>query len=162
MSIAALRLGTRRLCLGLVLLLAAPAAAEAPAATGVLEVHVTGFPDDGGSAFIGLYDDEALWLDEDARPDTAARLPIEGGQVRWRVEGLAPGVYAVRVYHDANGNGALDKTRRGVPREAYGFSNDPPPRRGPAPWNDARFEIGPGETRIEITLHGPREKRADP
>lgn len=37
---------------------------------------------------------------------------------------LAPGSYAVAVYHDENSNQKLDRAFTGIPTEEYGFSND--------------------------------------
>jgi len=37
---------------------------------------------------------------------------------------LARGEYAIAVFHDSNSNGELD-TFAGIPREGYGFSNNP-------------------------------------
>jgi uncharacterized protein (DUF2141 family) len=128
---------------------------EDPEATAALAVLVTGFPSDEGVAFVGLFESRGSYDDPDASPDESARLEIHDGQVRWRVESLAPGDYALRVYHDANGNQRLDRGRRGIPREHFGFSNNPARRRGPAPWQDARFELGPGETHVEIELLPP-------
>jgi uncharacterized protein (DUF2141 family) len=135
--------------------IACPAAAETPEANAALDVLVTGFPNDQGNAFLGLYEDQQIYDDPDAKPSTAARLKVRAGRVHWRVEPLAPGGYAVRVYHDANGNERLDRARRGIPREHFGFSNNPPRRRGPALWEDARIELGPGDNQIEIELLEP-------
>ena len=49
---------------------------------------------------------------------------IDRGQAHITLTGLAPGSYAVSVFHDANSNGKLD-TFAGIPREGYGFSNNP-------------------------------------
>lgn len=139
----------------LVILGVGSARAEGPETSAVLDVLVTGFPSDEGVAFLGLFDERGGYDDPDARPDTSARLPIREGQVHWRIESLQPGDYAVRVYHDANANERLDRARRGIPTEHFGFSNNPPRRRGPALWKDARIELGPGETHIEIELFAP-------
>jgi len=40
-------------------------------------------------------------------------------------EDLPPGQYAVQLFQDINANGRLDSTRRGVPKEPVGFSNNP-------------------------------------
>jgi uncharacterized protein (DUF2141 family) len=126
----------------------------------VLQLTVTGFPNGEGLAHIALVAGRETYEDEAAAPSFAARLPIVDKQVTWRVELLAPGEYAVRVFHDANGNNELDKSRRGVPKEHFGFSNDPPAKRRPASWDEAMFRLDPGLTRIEIKLHAP-PKRSD-
>lgn len=42
-----------------------------------------------------------------------------------RFRDVPPGDYAVQLFVDANGNGILDRSPRGLPREAVGFSNNP-------------------------------------
>lgn len=48
--------------------------------------------------------------------------------------------YAVIVYHDINANGKLDRNFLGIPREPYGFSNNPSTRFGPPRFERARFD----------------------
>jgi uncharacterized protein (DUF2141 family) len=51
---------------------------------------------------------------------------IENGTCVIQLSGLKPGDYAFRYFHDENNNGKLDKNMLGIPREGFGFSNDPP------------------------------------
>lgn len=67
---------------------------------------------------------------------------------RIRFEGLAPGTYAVAVIHDANGNARLD-TMMGIPREGFGFSNNPAIGFGPPRFSAAGFDVGAGHAAIE-------------
>ena len=53
-----------------------------------------------------------------------ASLTIAGGIARATLTGLAPGRYAISVFHDANANAKLD-TFAGIPKEGYGFSRNP-------------------------------------
>jgi uncharacterized protein (DUF2141 family) len=45
---------------------------------------------------------------------------------------LDPGKYAVRVYHDENSNGRLDRALLGIRKESWGVSNDSLQTFGPA------------------------------
>ena len=54
--------------------------------------------------------------------------------------------------HDLNGNGELDANFLGMPREPWAFSNNAVGRRGPAKWEDAKFEIS-ADTTLEIRLN---------
>lgn len=70
--------------------------------------------------------------------------PASEGGIRF--DGLAPGVYALAVIHDENGNAKLD-TFVGIPREGFGFSRDPRIGFGPPRFEAASFEVavgGPG------------------
>lgn len=63
---------------------------------------------------------------------------------------LPRGDWAVAVIHDANGNGKLD-TVMGVPREGFGFSNNPPIGFGAPKFSAARFRLD-GDTVEKIRL----------
>ena len=57
---------------------------------------------------------------------------------------LPRGDYAIAVIHDENGNGKLD-TFAGIPREGFGFSQNPTITFGPPSFKAARFTIS-GQT----------------
>lgn len=65
-------------------------------------------------------------------------------------------VYAVAVYHDANGNKDLDRTDKGLPAEGYGFSNDAPTGFGSPAFDAVRFAVKPGANTIRIKVRYPR------
>ena len=65
--------------------------------------------------------------------------------------GLPPGEYAVAVLHDENDNGKMDTNFFGLPKEAYGVSNNPKHHFSPPKYKDAVFEVN-GNKRIGIRL----------
>lgn len=96
-------------------------------------------------------------------PDDAARFMARGGKLlRERVPAavpvtrtcfwLAPGVYAVAVYHDANANHDFDRDLIGRPLEGYGFSNDAPARMGLPPLRTVRFRLPAGGGSIKVRM----------
>ena len=125
------------------------AAAEGPGTT--LEVEVNGLSSDDGSVGLALFDSETSY-DEGDRPLRAAFVPIKGRQARWVVPSLPAGSYAVKAFHDSNGNGELDLSSLRMPTEAYGFSNGAKGRFGPPAFDDARFQVGGQPTVIEIRV----------
>ena len=58
--------------------------------------------------------------------------------------GLPSGTYALALIHDENGNGKLD-TMMGIPREGFGFSNNPAIRFGPPSFKSAGVAIVSGQ-----------------
>jgi uncharacterized protein (DUF2141 family) len=52
-------------------------------------------------------------------------MKVANSQARCDFEGIPSGTYALVVLHDENMNGKLDTNWLGVPKEGYGFSNDP-------------------------------------
>lgn len=67
---------------------------------------------------------------------------------------LAPGVYAVAMYHDENANGKMDFQWYGPPREGAGASNNPRPRMRAPNFKESSFELN-AETAIEIQVKYP-------
>lgn len=64
------------------------------------------------------------------------------------------GDYAIRVYHDVDGNGELNFNRLRMPREPYAFSNNVKPRFGPPGWKKTKFSVGKETVTQELTLLG--------
>jgi len=72
----------------------------------------------------------------------ASRMVARTGAVTsLTIAGLAPGRYAVAAFHDTDGNGDLTLWPIGLPREAYGFSNDARGRFGPPSFARAAFDL---------------------
>ena len=81
----------------------------------------------------------------------SASPAASGGSVSVSFDGLAPGRYAVSVFHDVNSNAKLD-TFAGIPKEGYGFSRDAPVRMAPPKFTDAVFALGAGTSRVTIKM----------
>lgn len=101
---------------------------------------------------IAVYATEA---DYDAGRATAANeARVSGAETAsFELGALAPGAYAVKMFHDVDGDGRLNTGLFGVPGEPYGFSNNAPARFGPAKWADARFEVAGEPLSIRIRLN---------
>ena len=69
------------------------------------------------------------------------------------LEGLAPGEYAVKLYHDVNGDGEMNTNPFGMPIEPFAFSNDAKGRFGPAKWDAAKFTVGSEAVTHTITMN---------
>jgi uncharacterized protein (DUF2141 family) len=67
---------------------------------------------------------------------------------------VVPGQYAIRLFHDVNGNGELDTNPFGIPIEPFAFSNNARGRFGPAGWADAVFTVNAGENVQTINVGG--------
>lgn len=67
-------------------------------------------------------------------------------------EDLAPGNYAVSVFHDANGDSKFNRNFVGMPTEGFGFSRNPDALTGAPDFGEAMVLVAGGETTIEIEL----------
>jgi uncharacterized protein (DUF2141 family) len=155
-----------RLC-RLLALAGAIGAVSAPALAGEMRISINGLHSLKGTILIGLYDskesfERAIALagkngyrnDPERVAGAALRVDhLEKGGIAF--ENLAAGRYAVIVFHDADGNGRLDKNLLGVPTEAYGFSNGARGFLGPPSFKDASVAFDGTEMELAITLVPP-------
>lgn len=127
------------------------AAATTPAADASLTVTFEQIELAEGQILLSLYDNEAAH-DAGGKPVRAAMAKVEGKTVSVRFEGLAPGRYAIKAFHDVDGDGKMKTNPFGMPLEPFAFSNNAKPVGGPARWEAANFAVATGanETRIAI------------
>lgn len=126
-------------------------AISTPVAAGDLDIRIGGVNSGDGRIMVALFDAAEAFMGDDTQT-AALMLPAQPGGVRALIGNLPPGRYAISVYHDANGNQALDTNLLGLPREGYGFSNDARGMAGPPSFEAASFEIGADPATVELTL----------
>lgn len=127
------------------------AIASSPVASAeTMNIDVTNIKTANGKVFVALFDADGFAANKSLQ---GAAAGVTGDTVRVSFEGVAPGTYGVKVYHDVNGNGKLDRNLIGIPSEPYGFSNDAPVRMSPPRWADAAFEHTGGAAVQTITLN---------
>lgn len=134
--------------------LTAVAAVAAPALGADLTVRVDGLRSREGLIHFGLYGGSGA----DDFPDDSARLG--GGQMPadrqppvYVFRGLAPGKYALSMFHDENGNGEFDFTWLGLPAEGYGFSNNVTGFMSAPSFAAASVTLGAEDKTITITVN---------
>jgi len=126
-----------------------PVAVSAEPGSGpAVTISVTEIETHEGFIMAALYD-EAGW---GGAPIEAVSEPVSGGAVTVTIAAPAPGQYAIRLFHDVDGNGELNSNMMGIPTEPFGFSNNAPPRFGPPSFAAAAFEVGDDGAVQTITL----------
>lgn len=144
----------------LLLLAAAPLAAQpaapAPTVAGTvagnasLTLAFTGIEQPAGAVMIALFDSEEGWAAN--RPVRTAMARVDGASAQAAFEGLAPGRYAVKSFHDVDGDGRMGTNPFGMPTEPFAFSNNARGAMGPASWADAAFTVAAGANRHAIAI----------
>lgn len=71
------------------------------------------------------------------------------------LDDVPPGRYAIELFVDLDGNGELDVSPRGIPREPVGFSGNPRLKRSKPSLQDCVFEHGTEPSEIIVELRGP-------
>jgi uncharacterized protein (DUF2141 family) len=125
---------------------AAPAAAQSAADSRIVLTFETGART--GAVMIALFDSEAAYTG--GAPVAQVAIPASGPVVA-TFENLPAGDYAVRAFHDVNGDGQMNTNPFGMPTEPFAFSNNAVGNMGPARWDRARFVVS-GETTQTITI----------
>ncbi len=93
----------------------------------------------GGVVHAALCNNPDTFLDQKLKD---AFAPINAdGTVTLTFSRIPKGDYAVRVYQDTNNDGLLNVGLFGMPKEPFGFSNNPPTTFGPPSFNEAKFSV---------------------
>ncbi|QLF92516.1 DUF2141 domain-containing protein [Pseudomonas sp. ABC1] len=127
-------------------LFAAPLFVEAAS----LDVVVQGVQHDQGALRASLYDVPETFRKE-ARAVAVQQVPAAEGDVVLRFDDVAPGRYAVMVYHDENADGKLNLRLGMFPSEGYGLSNNPRVM-GPPKFEASAFEVSEPATTVHIDV----------
>ena len=118
---------------------------------GQLTVIIEGLENNLGKVRVGLSNSKENYESE-GKPFRTAVLDIAEKRASCTFDNLAPGAYALKVYHDENEDGELDKNFLGIPSENYGFSNNARGTFGPASWEDAKFILQTTVDTLNILL----------
>jgi uncharacterized protein (DUF2141 family) len=118
-----------------------------------LRIHVDGLRNSKGNIGTVIYSSASGWPDDTSKAFRIGPAEIAAGRrdgtAVW--ENLPAGVYGVVAIHDENSNAKLDKNILGIPKEGFGFANNPHVGWGPPPFRAALVQVASPET--EITIH---------
>lgn len=101
-----------------------------------------------GDVMVAVFDSQAAY--DAGRPMRAVRIDVAGGARNATID-LPAGDYAIKAFHDVDGDGQMNKNPFGMPTEPYAFSNNAKGNMGPAPWDQARFAVA-GATAHALTF----------
>ena len=127
------------------------AAAVAQNASSNLTVNFTGIEEKQGTILGVLVDSEAAY-DGKAAPVRSLMVTADKAEVVAMIDGLAPGIYAIKLFHDVDGDGKMSTNPYGMPVEPFAFSNNAQGNMGPAKWADAKFKVKTGANTHSITI----------
>jgi uncharacterized protein (DUF2141 family) len=114
----------------------------------VLAIRIDNVESNDGQIMVALYD-RAGYMKQPLR---TAAVEAVAGSTTVQFKDLAPGEYAFAVYHDANGNGRLDRNRMGMPVEMSTFSNDAQGFMGPPSFEAARLTLANEDRDLAVNL----------
>ena len=128
-------------------------AVTVPSLAADLAIEVHGIRSDDGRLYVAVHPPESkATFPEGTGLIAAIQQRAHAGVLRFVLQDLPPGRYAVNAYHDENGNGELDTNFVGIPSEGYGFANDPNTSFGPADFDAAAVDVGDAAAVAAMTL----------
>ena len=127
---------------------AAPIAVEAKA---TLTVAFTGLASPTGTILLSVFDSEAAF-DTGGKPVRQAMIQANGATIETVLAGLRAGRYAIKAFHDLDGDMTMATNPFGMPTEPFAFSNNAVANMGPAKWADAAFTVTDGANRHSIVI----------
>lgn len=133
--------------IGLVALLALVAT---PSFAASLAIKVSGVSEPRGEVGCALHTAASTF----PMGEAPRRIWVQAGasSVTCRFDDVPPGVYAVAVSHDLNGNRKTDTNLLGLPTEAWGVSNNARPALRAPRFDEATFAVPQGGTEISVRI----------
>lgn len=123
---------------------AVAAGASGGATPGNLAVQLSGLRSGKGTVYVCLSASPQHFLRcQDDKASVSRSIAAGQAGQRFDLGPIKPGTYALLVVHDENRNGKLDMML-GIPREGFGFSNNPTMRPRPPRWEEIRFTVPAG------------------
>jgi uncharacterized protein (DUF2141 family) len=134
------------------LLLIANTSFAASKSRGNLIINISGFPSSNGFAMVALNNSEESYQGGENEAIAKTKTQVVDKKVQVIFTNLPYGSYGVSLYHDENANGKMDKNAMGIPKEAYGFSNNAKGFFGKPKYKDIMFQLDSAEMQIAINL----------
>jgi uncharacterized protein (DUF2141 family) len=114
-----------------------------------LTIRVDDVKAEAGNVMVAVFNSEGTFLK--AQVNGSGAPAVKNGTTIV-IKDLPAGEYAFAVYHDANGNGKMDKNLLGIPTEDYAFSNNAMGKMGPPSFASARFALPAGGAEQRVSL----------
>lgn len=139
--------------LALLLMPAMPLLAQTPSPGCALRIHVDGFRNTKGNLGTAIFSSPAGWPENMSKAYRHGPDPIDPATrtaiAEWK--NLPAGDYAVVAIHDENSNHKLDRNLFGIPKEGFGFANNPRVVLSAPSFQAARVHVTCPAT--DITIH---------
>ncbi len=124
----------------------------ASASAGELRIDLGNVSSKQGDLFVALFEPEAGFPSNSAGALRNIISPIDNAGP-FIIDDLPAGDYAIALFHDRNRDGTLNTNFMGIPKEPFGFSNNPRIMFGAPNFRESKFSIKEDEIKtIRIDL----------
>ncbi len=104
-----------------------------------------------GKIEVGLYNGSKYWLEDEGQYYDKIIDCTSAPTMTITIPNVEYGTYAFSLYHDENSNGKMD-FRTWIPKEPYGFSNNPRAKWSKPSFKKCAFEVNQATQTIEVDL----------
>lgn len=134
---------------------AAPAGCTGPASDTWISLTIEGLRNSNGVVALTLYPDVPARFLKPHGSLYVTKVNARAGLAYGCIFLPAPGAYGLALYHDENANGKIDRNGLGIPKEGFGFSNNPRIFLSAPGFAKVRFVAGSAGTGLRIRMKYP-------
>lgn len=114
-----------------------------------LSVNVKNIKQKKGKILIAVFDNEEQFMKHRISEKTVSVEKLGNMNIELK---LPKGKYAITLFHDINDNNELNTNLIGIPKEPYGFSNNPRIVFGPPGFKQTSFDLMSNYQMMDIVL----------
>jgi len=118
---------------------------------GTLKINISGLKNNKGFIELVIYKNEKNFPKEGAHYKLY-KLKIANKQSVLSIKNMPEGTYAIALMHDENSNKKMDKNILGMPKEGFGFSNNPRVVFKEPTYNECKFNVKASEKLVSIKM----------
>jgi uncharacterized protein (DUF2141 family) len=115
-----------------------------------VEMNVSNFLSREGTLMVAVFNDAGNFPDK--VPFKSQMVTIKAQQSLNISIDLPEGDYAITMFLDQNGNKKLDTNFLGIPKELFGFSNNPSIRTGAPNFQECEFRVKASDNKLSVKL----------
>ncbi len=120
--------------------------------SGTVILTVVGLDNDKGDVKVGLFNSAQSFSGKTKEKYGGSVIKIFGKKARCVFSNIPYGEYAIKLFHDEDGDDRIDTNFLGMPTEEYGFSNNAKGLFGLPSYDKAKFVVSSDTVRVEINL----------
>ena len=132
-----------------------PAGCTGPASDHWVNIAVEGLRNSRGVVKLTLYPDDATKFLKPRGSLYVTKVTARQGLAQACIYIPQPGAYGLALYHDENDNGEIDRNGLGIPKEGFGFSNNPRIFLSAPKFAKVRFVVTGGGSSTRIRMKDP-------
>lgn len=132
-----------------------PAGCTGPASAHWVNISVENLRNSKGLVTLTLYPDDAARFLKPRGSLYVTKVPAHVGHAQACIYIPQPGAYGLALYHDENAKGKIDRNGLGIPKEGFGFSNNPRIFLSAPSFAKVRFVVKGGGSSTRIRMKYP-------